>query len=195
MIKKLLITALLLAAAVGGFVLRNQVQQEEMAAINTAPVADARLDFTLSDLQGEQRNFNEWDGKSRIVNFWATWCAPCRREIPLLKEAQEKHGDSGLQIVGVAVDFIDDVKAYAIDADFNYPILIGQEDAMKVAESSGIPFIGLPFTLIVSADGQLLGAHMGEIHAEQIDTIVDQFAKLDRGTSTVDEARAALKQL
>lgn len=195
MIKKLLITALLLAAAVGGYVLRNQIPHDEMATANTSPVADAPLDFTLSDLEGNERNFTEWDGKSRIVNFWATWCAPCRREIPLLKETQEKHGDSGLQIVGVAVDFLDDVKAYAIDAQFNYPILIGQEDAMKIAESSGIPFIGLPFTLIVSADGQLLGSHMGEIHAEQIDTIVAQLAKLDRGASTVDEARAALKQL
>ena len=70
-------------------------------------------DFTLQDRDGTMRSIRSWPGKSMIVNFWATWCAPCRREIPLLKEMQQKHGADGFQIVGVAVDFREDVLKYA----------------------------------------------------------------------------------
>lgn len=195
MTRKLLIAALLVAAAAAGYLLRSQLQDQDVAAINTAAVNEQRLEFTLADLDGVPRDFAEWDGKPRIVNFWATWCAPCRREIPLLKDTQDKHGNDGLQILGIAVDFVEDVKAYAEDAQFNYPILVGQDDAMAVAETSGVPFIGLPFTLIVAPDGRMLGAHMGEIHAEQIETIVQQFALFESGATTIDEVRSALKQL
>ncbi|MEQ8207557.1 MAG: redoxin domain-containing protein [Woeseia sp.] len=195
MTRKLMVAVLLVAAEAGGYLLRSQLQDKEVTAINTAPVNDQRLEFTLADLEGLPREFAEWDGKPRIVNFWATWCAPCRREIPLLKDTQDKHGSDGLQILGIAVDFVEDVKAYAEDAQFNYPILVGQDDAMAVAETSGVPFIGLPFTLIVAPDGRMLGAHMGEIHAEQIETIVQQFALFESGATSIDEVRSALKQL
>jgi thiol-disulfide isomerase/thioredoxin len=195
MTRNLLIAALLLAAAAGGYVLRSQLQDEPVTAVNTAEVGEQTLEFTLPDLDGVPREFAEWDGKPRIVNFWATWCAPCRREIPLLKDTQDRHGNDGLQILGIAVDFVEDVQAYAVDAQFNYPILVGQDDAMAVAETSGVPFIGLPFTLIVAPDGRMLGAHMGEIHAEQIETIVQQFALLESGATSIDEVRSTLKQL
>ena len=195
MSKKVLIAVLLLAAAAAGYVLRSEMQDERLAAINTADVSVERLSFVLADMEGTPRNFSEWDGKARIVNFWATWCAPCRREIPLLKDTQEKHAAADIQVIGIAVDFVDDVIAYAEEAQFNYPILIGQEDAMAVAESSGVPFIGLPFTLIVAADGQLLGTHVGEIHAPQIDTIVAELAAIRDGSRSINDVREALKGL
>jgi thiol-disulfide isomerase/thioredoxin len=108
--------------------------------------------FKLTDIDGAERDFSEWQGKHRLLNFWATWCAPCRREIPLLKAFQEEHGENFL-IIGIAVDFPEQVSAYAETAEFNYPILVGQEDAMAVAETSGVEFIGMPFTMIVAADG------------------------------------------
>lgn len=195
MIRKLLVAVLLLAAATGGYVLRSQLQDNEVTVINTATVDEQPLEFTLPDLAGVPREFAEWDGRPRIVNFWATWCAPCRREIPLLKDTQDKYGNDGLQILGIAVDFVEDVQAYAEDAQFNYPILVGQDDAMAVAESSGVPFIGLPFTMIVAPDGKMLGVHMGEIHAGQIETIVQQFALLESGATSIDAVRRTLKQL
>jgi thiol-disulfide isomerase/thioredoxin len=195
MSKKILIAALLLAAAAGGFLLRSEMQKNNLALSNSADVSVERMAFTLPDLEGTPRDFAEWDGKARIVNFWATWCAPCRREIPLLKATQDKHAADDLQIIGIAVDFTEDVIAYAAEAKFNYPILVGQEDAMAIAESSGVPFIGLPFTLVVTPDGQLLAAHMGEIHAPQIDTIVAELAAIRDGSRTIAEARETLKKL
>ena len=86
--------------------------------------------FTLPDVSGTDRQFSEWAGKNRILNFWATWCAPCRREIPLLKAFQDEQGDNGFQVIGIAVDFAESVANYAEAAEFNYPVLVGEQDAM-----------------------------------------------------------------
>lgn len=161
----------------------------------TAPTLVAYPEFTLPDLAGTERDFSEWQGKHRLINFWATWCAPCRREIPLLKRFQDEHAEDGFQVLGIAVDYPEEVSAYAETAEFNYPILVGQEDAMSVAESSGIEFIGMPFTMIVAADGEYLSAYIGELHQQQLDTMVAVLTKLDRGEINKDGARAALDQL
>jgi len=151
--------------------------------------------FTLTDIDGVERDFAEWSGKYRLLNFWATWCAPCRREIPLLKAFQEEHGENGYLVIGIAVDFPEEVARYAESAEFNYPILVGQEDAMAVAETSGIEFIGMPFTMIVGADGELLNTHTGEILAEDLEHIVAVLTMLDMGQIDKHSARAALDAL
>jgi thiol-disulfide isomerase/thioredoxin len=171
--------------------------QTEVPVAAVEPAAERTDDavypsFQLADLEGNQRDFSEWDGKHRLLNFWATWCAPCRREIPLLKAFQDEHGDSGFQIIGIAVDFPEQVAAYAETAEFNYPILVGQEDAMAIAETSGIDFIGMPFTMIVAADGELLNSHIGEIVDADLEHIVKVLTMLDNGEIDKESAREAL---
>jgi thiol-disulfide isomerase/thioredoxin len=151
--------------------------------------------FSLPDLTGTNRDFSEWSGKNRILNFWATWCAPCRREIPLLKTFQDEQGGNGFQVIGIAVDFPEPVAHYAEAAEFNYPILVGEQDAMAVAESSGVEFIGLPFTMFVASDGELLSAYIGELHQPHLDTVVEVMTRLDRSEISKAEARAALDNL
>jgi len=162
---------------------------------DVAPVVTTRIDFSLPDLDGNMRMLSDWDGKARLVNFWATWCAPCRREIPLLKSAQEAHAKDNLQIVGIAVDFLEPVQIYAEETDFNYPILIGQEDAMAAAEASGLDFIGLPFTMVVAPGGELLKTHIGEIHDTHIVQILAVLAQLEAREIDLESARSALKSL
>ncbi len=170
-------------------------------AIQQAPPQPAMPDpvthpaFTLPDVDGVDREFSDWDGTHRLINFWATWCAPCRREIPLLNAFQEEHGDDGFQIIGIAVDFPDLVAEFAEEVEFNYPILTGQQDAMAVAETSGVEFIGMPFTMIVARDGELLGAYLGELHQNHLDDIVTILSRLDEDDISKDQASAALDLL
>lgn len=151
--------------------------------------------FTLPDYNGVEHTLAEWDGRPRLLNFWATWCAPCRREIPLLKAVQDEQGSDGVQIIGIAVDFPEEVAAYAETAQFNYPVLVGQEDAMAVAETSGVAFIGLPFTMIIAPDGEFMHSHVGEIHREDLDHIVDVFEQLERGEIDKQSAMDSLRSL
>ena len=159
------------------------------------PTGPVNVAFQLADMDGELRDFSEWSGKHRVLNFWATWCAPCRREIPLLKAFQDEHDADGIQVIGIAVDFPEPVIEYAVAAEFNYPILVGEQDAMAVAESSGVDFIGLPFTMVVDRQGELIGAHMGEIHKDQLDTVADVLQRIDRGEINNDAARTVLDSL
>lgn len=165
------------------------LQNADRASDTAAADSVVKVEFELGGLDGEPHAFSEWDGKHRIVNFWATWCAPCRREIPLLKAFQDQYGEQGFQVIGIAVEWLDPVVAYAEDAQFNYPILVGEQDAMAVAESSGIDFIGLPFTMVVAANGELVGTHMGEIHQEHLDRIAAVMTRLSNGE--IDTAGAA----
>lgn len=170
----------------------TQAPDPDAATSSTDAGAPIYPSFMLNDIDGVERNFSEWSGKHRLLNFWATWCAPCRREIPLLKTFQDEHGDSGFQVIGIAVDFPDQVAAYAEEAQFNYPILIGQEDAMAVAGTSDVEFIGMPFTMIVAADGELLNTHIGEIVDSHLEHIVRVLTMLDNGEIDKASARKAL---
>jgi thiol-disulfide isomerase/thioredoxin len=186
-----------LMAGVLFYAARIPLQVPDTISPTVPPVADqsqqiVHPSFKLPDIEGTERDFSEWSGKYRLLNFWATWCAPCRREIPLLKAFQDEYGDEGFQIIGIAVDFPEEVAAYAESAEFNYPILVGQEDAMAIAETSGVDFIGMPFTMIVAADGELLNSHMGEIHEADLEHIVRVLTMLDNGEIDKESARKGL---
>ncbi len=192
--KQIAVAIVLLATAALGVLIYNWPAEESLPVETVAP-ANGVVSFTLSDLDGNPRDFSEWDGKARLVNFWATWCAPCRREIPLLIKIQEEHGENNVQVIGIAVDFIEQVAAYAETAEFNYPILVGQEDAMAAAEATGIDFIGMPFTMIVAPDGQLIKTHLGEIVEEHLELIVEVFERMRTGELDIAGARSVLGAL
>jgi len=199
-----LLTAALSAAAVLGYLAYRALPSSDdtapaaavsdetsASAAGTAPQAVETLpDFSLGNLAGEQQSIQSWPGKPLLINFWATWCAPCLREIPMLKELQAGRPD--LQIVGIAIDKRDPVVEFAGNIEFNYPILIGQAEAWAAAAALGVNIYALPFTIFTAGDGSILGVHTGELHAEHLDAfraIVDDLAA---GRIDIDEARGRI---
>lgn len=153
-------------------------------------------DFTLANLEGQPQSIRSWTGKSLIVNFWATWCAPCRREIPLLKKIQAEHGAEGFQVVGVAVDFREDVLKYAKEIGIDYPLLIGEEDGFEAVTKFGRGSLGFPFTVFTDNQERLVLFHLGELHPEQADVMLATVRRVNAGELTPAAARAvAAKQL
>ena len=146
-------------------------------------------EFSMPDLQGNTVSIHDFPGKALVVNFWATWCAPCLREIPMLKAYQEQHPD--VQIVGIALDSEDAVQAFAEDMQFNYPILVGP-GGFEAAAALGAEYIALPLTVFVAADERIYGTHMGELHAEHLEHFTSANAALAAGTLDFSAARARI---
>jgi len=190
--RPVLLTAALSAAAVLGYLsYRGLTRDAEAPAEETdaaAPAAVERLpDFSLANLAGAQQSIQSWPGKPLLINFWATWCGPCLREIPMLKELQTARPD--VQVVGIAIDKPDLVAKFAGDMQFNYAILTGQSEAWAAAGALGVNIFALPFTVFTAGDGSILGVLTGELHAEHLAAFRDTVDALAAGKIDVAEAR------
>jgi thiol-disulfide isomerase/thioredoxin len=128
--------------------------------------------FSLSDLSGKTHDIAEWRGKVLVINFWATWCPPCKKEIPEFMAVQKQYSSQGLQFIGVAIDDKEAVKEYLSQAPINYPVLIAEEEGLALAYKMGDISGTVPFTVVVSKEGQILHRHPGNFSKEQILEIV-----------------------
>lgn len=153
-------------------------------------------EFALTDREGVQRSIRSWPDKSLIVNFWATWCAPCRREIPLLKHIQDERAADGFQVVGIAVDFREDVLKYADEMGINYPVLIGEQEGLDAIAKFGLPATGFPFTVFTDSQSRIVLTHLGEITEAESKVLLDVVSQVNRGELTPEAARVvAAEQL
>ncbi len=130
-------------------------------------LAETLPDFSFMNLDGETVTLADYQGKALFVNFWATWCAPCRKEIPLLTEMQEKYADQDIVILGVAIDNEEAIRKFLGQlGGVNYPILFAEQeiDTMDWAQRDvGIELIGLPISVTTDADHNILSVHEGEV--------------------------------
>jgi thiol-disulfide isomerase/thioredoxin len=148
--------------------------------------------FSLADRVGKLTPISTWQGKSLIINFWATWCAPCRREIPLLESLSQDWGNRNVQVVGVAVDYRDKVLAYANDLKIPYPILIGEQDALDAATALGVESPVFPFTVFTDRRGQIVTLFVGELHKPQADLILSTVQSVNEDRISLATARHAI---
>ena len=184
-------------AAGAAFYLYRQQPPAPVAAptpeVDSAQLAATLPGFQLADRAGQLKSLQDWPNQALIVNFWATWCAPCRREIPLLQQLQRDHGAEGFQVIGIAVDFRDKVLAYADEMKIEYPLLIGEQEALDAAAAFGVEAVGFPFTVFSDRQGRIVTAHMGELTAAQASLILDAVRQVDSGATTPEAARASLE--
>lgn len=164
------------------------------ATATATAIPDHRPDFTLSDLDGHRHPLSEWDGKTLLVNFWATWCAPCRHEIPLLGAIRREYAGKNVEVVGIAVDVANDVREFVRHTPIEYPLLTGEQDALDAAQAFGVNQMAFPFTAFVDAHGQVLTVHLGELHEPQARAILDLALKVSAGSLPPAAGRVAIRQ-
>jgi peroxiredoxin len=161
-----LIVAVALVAAAAGFYFFSH---QRTALGGSVEQAQARLvHLSLPDPAGRLQSITQWRGKVVVLNFWATWCTPCREEVPGLVRIQRRFASNGLQIVGIAIDSTVKVQNFAHEFDINYPLMIGEIDLIEITRQLGNKASGLPFTIILDRSGKIANVHLGRISEEEL---------------------------
>ena len=135
------------------------------------------FEASFLDLSGKPRRLAEWQGRAVLVNFWATWCAPCREEIPLLVAARQKYGPSGVEIVGIAVDNASKVIEFSRMLAISYPVLLAEADGLDLMRQLGNSSGGLPYTVVADRRGALIHRKLGALKQEDLDAILGPLTK------------------
>lgn len=144
--------------------------------------------ISLADVNGVKHALSEWKGRPILINFWATWCAPCRREIPLLMQLRHERAADGIEIVGIAVDFRDAVQHYARDMGIDYPVLIGEQDGLEAIAAFGMDTV-FPFTVFADRRGRIVTLKIGELRPQEARFILDEVKAVDEGRRGLAAAR------
>jgi thiol-disulfide isomerase/thioredoxin len=198
------------AAAVGFFAYRAKQPTPNLVEETTGPQApavqpdaaiaeppkgkaipDTLPEITLANRDGKPTKLSSFADRPLMVNFWATWCAPCRREIPLLNKIRMQRKAQNAEIVGVAVDFRDDVLKFVAKTPLNYPLLIGEEDGLAAAEAFGMG-MAFPFSVFVDSQNRILTVKVGELHEDEANFAFDRLRDIDNGVLTRKDAQEAV---
>ena len=134
--------------------------------------ASTLLAIALPDVDGVSQALEQWRGKLLVVNFWATWCAPCREEMPMFVKAQREHAGRGVQFVGIAIDEPGKVRQFARELGLNYPSLVGGYGAMELSKTLGNSVMALPFTVVVDRAGRIVHTQLGPLKPAVLDRLV-----------------------
>jgi len=164
------------------------------APASPAPKVPEQLPaIRLPGTDGAVHGLAEWKGRPLLVNFWATWCEPCRREIPLLKKLRREHASDGLEIVGIAVDYPDVVRKYATARGIDYPVLVGEEGGLAAVSAFGMETV-LPFSVFADRAGRVVTLKVGELHRDEAELILDRVREVDAGRLPVAVAREQISE-
>ena len=154
-------------AAAGMFAYRAMVAEGPSAA-----VASELSRLRLPDLSGREQELAQWRNSILVVNFWATWCEPCREEIPALLRVQAANASKKVRIVGIAIDSADKVRQFANEYHIDYPLLVGGMEVIDLTRKLGNTAGGLPYTVVVDASGKVVVKHLGRISEAQLEQAI-----------------------
>ena len=156
-------------AALGAVGLYHSLRPGPTDEPTAEAVAQQLPAFAFPDLEGRMRRSSEWAGKILIVNFWATWCPPCRRELPIFAELQSAYGERGVQFLAIAIDDARPVREFVEKYPFNFPALLGDAAAVKLAKQLGNRISSLPYTVVVDRGGEVRVRHVGEYQRDDLE--------------------------
>ena len=159
----------LLALAAGWY-----FRSGELRSVPDPAGGQTLLGISLPDTSGQEQALGQWKGKVLIVNFWATWCVPCREEMPEFVKLQKEFGDRGVQFVGIAVDDPAKVRQFSAELGLNYPALIGGYGAIELSKSLGNRVGALPYTLVLDRAGSISRTQLGPIKTADLRSIIGQ---------------------
>lgn len=164
-----LIALVAVAAATAGYLTNRNTQPPAETAGVSPDAGSALLGLTLPDLAGQPQALSQWQGKVLVVNFWATWCPPCRKEIPDFAEVSLKLSEQPVQFVGLSIDAADKVQAFQDEHAVPYPLLIGTPQTLQLAADFGNQAQALPFTVILDRDGRIAHIKLGTLKADELE--------------------------
>jgi len=129
---------------------------------------DKLLQQSLNDLQGQPQNLAQWRGKPLLVNFWATWCAPCVQEMPELSELAGQDGGKTFNVIGIGIDSPSNMKEFAAKLKIAYPLYVGGMGGTELSREFGNGAGGLPYTVLIGADGQVRKTYLGKLKFDEL---------------------------
>ncbi len=138
-------------------------------------LAQSVFELSVDDLNGESTALSQYTGKPLVVNFWATWCPPCVEEMPDLEALSQSHTD--VQFVGLAIDTQRNVKRFLQQIPVSYDLYVPGHSGVKHMRALGNPKGGLPFTLVISADGTVAHQILGQIDKKDLDSKINNLKK------------------
>lgn len=175
--KNNLVIGVALVALVAGVVIARFIHTDEPKTVvtrTTHAMPTQMVDFSLPDPEGKPHSISDWRGKTIILNFWATWCPPCRAEVPLFVEAQEKYKKDGLVIVGVAIDKKEDVANFIDSYFINYPVLVNDQENTQLMAQYGNRIATLPYSVIMDSSGRIVDSHAGAYRKADLYPLLDR---------------------
>ena len=155
-------------------------------------VSASTPDFTLPARSGGTLSLDELKGQVVMINFWATWCAPCRREIPLLQSLHESRTAAGMEVIGIAVDYVDKVRDFKERYKISYPLLVGEQEALDLTRRLGVETPAFPFTVFTDRRGRIVTLYLGELKRPVAEAILAVVDELDAGRMELAPARARI---
>ena len=174
--KRWWLAVLIVAVVVATWLARNRVEQHSSLSsppkVSSGDLTALRA-LIVHDIEGRGQTLDQWQGKILVLNFWATWCAPCREEMPVLSELAE-HYRGRAQFVGVAADSVDKVRDFARALPVSYPLLAGGEEAIKPTRPFGNLPLAVPFTVVLDRGGEPRAAALGRISRAALVELLDQ---------------------
>ena len=149
------------------------ISSQQLSPAQEQAQADAVMKLTLPDLDGRPQAIAQWRDKILVVNYWASWCAPCVEEIPAFSRLQRQYAAQGVQFVGIGIDNVENMQAFVKATPISYPLLVADPAASQMP---GLQIKGLPYTLVIGPDGRVQGSRLGRLDESRLNSILQRLA-------------------